>query len=380
MRVSAVLAALILVSGAACSSETTASVTLSVAGAASPSAVNVSVFDERRAATLDYRLATPQLPGTFTARLPSRASQFRIAVTAEGGLLGATSVRAVAGGQVVAPPIVLRPAGSDAEHADPDGDGVATPIDDCPDVANHAQEDADGDGTGDACATGGPDGGPSGDGGPPPSACPGSFLFCDGFEEGAIDPTRWPIALRSTNGGTTAVDSTRSFRGGASLKVTASPSSGGGFMSVALTETAAVPVFPLYVRLYLYVPTSLAARGPTFLVVSDTNLQPINVYSRQGLLGVNVNLAPADTIDSTTSLGFGRWSCVELGFEPSGGNTAMRLYASDGNPVLEYTLTGAPRLGSVAIGYQETLPASFPGGEIWIDEIVVDRARIGCAR
>ena len=39
----------------------------------------------------------------------------------------------------------------DAADRDPDGDGVPSTIDNCPDVANADQVDSDGDGVGDAC-------------------------------------------------------------------------------------------------------------------------------------------------------------------------------------------------------------------------------------
>jgi hypothetical protein len=138
--------------GMACQSPpTSARVLISVdSGQATPSQLLVSVFDRHHALAANAVVASAQYPNAMIVELPDRSQSVRIAVLAAAGdtttLLGGTAIDVLSHRQVTGELTLSKNA------PDPDGDGVVSAIDNCPDASNADQTDSDGDGIGDACA------------------------------------------------------------------------------------------------------------------------------------------------------------------------------------------------------------------------------------
>jgi N-acetylneuraminic acid mutarotase len=147
MRAGAALMAIAALLGA-CNAPTTALVSVENAGGN----LELSVYDRFGALTLDHALG---LAGKtmLVDKLPALDQTIRLAAVADGGLIAGVPLAARAHAAVTVT-LALAPLGSDAAHADQDGDGVTDSIDNCPGVPNHDQADAKGDGRGDACAGG----------------------------------------------------------------------------------------------------------------------------------------------------------------------------------------------------------------------------------
>jgi hypothetical protein len=120
-------------------------------GQAQPAQLLVSVFDRRHALAQNAAVNNSQYPNLMIVELPDRSQSVRIAVVASaaGGvtLRGGTAIDVLDRRQVIGE-LKLS-----ANAPDPDGDGVVSAIDNCPDVPNPDQTDSDGDGVGDACAS-----------------------------------------------------------------------------------------------------------------------------------------------------------------------------------------------------------------------------------
>ncbi len=359
-------------------------------GERAPSTLHVNVYDAHAALVRDQTFPNPQLPGTVVIRgLPDVGQTLRTAVlgTSMGGItLGGGRIDLIAHQQVHLV-VVLR-----ASTADADADGVPDEIDDCPAVQNGGQEDADGDGVGDACQGGadlammaGDDLSPLPDAGPAdlasPSLCPGSTVaLCESFESGTID-ARWDqIKLNAT----LTVDDTRAKRGTHSLHVHTAALAAGSSSQGELGEMQTVPMGDFFVRSYIYLSSPpIEVR----LLGAEQSASPylgVNVNVAAGGLSTYNNAAVPDVYNgSTTTVPLDDWFCLETE-TVVGTPGVLHVWLND----VEVTALGlaqdtqtTPLMDEIFVGLQfYQPPKAIAAFDAWYDEIVVDGARIGCAR
>jgi hypothetical protein len=345
-----------------------------------PSSLTLSAYGPSGVLVRDHALPG-MLPGRAILNgFPDQSLPIRLA--AHGDALAATTTVRLSPGAQVSASLSLA-----ANVADSDGDGVPDSIDNCPNIANADQADSDSDGIGDACsgqdfATTIRDLGSVVDMAPPSLCSAGGVLFCDGFESGAISGTNWPSGQQQP-GQTLFVDGTRPYRGAYSLHMKLPAQSGNNeIIGQILTQTA-LPVDPVYVRVFMFLPTGFPADSSEILDIESSG-------AYFGLIAPLPNLAytsfgiPGPTVMSTEIITMprNRWVCLEWQVTNSSPNATMKL-SVDGTPWTSMTQTMPHITNGVTgwiIGIDVTPSVSTVAMDVWYDEIAVDNKPIGCTK
>jgi hypothetical protein len=277
-------------------------------------------------------------------------------------------------------------------------------------------------GTGSAAGAGGAsdgDAGPSDagdvDGGRNLSTDPTLFLgasrcaqakaqLCEDFESGTLDTATWTV-----RGGKPVIDGVQKARGGKALHITVA---GSGLSAISEKKTFPAPNNTYFGRVFVYfksLPTPDAAAKYTYshwtlLAASGTQVTgEIRVSGQMqngsSLWGVGTdNRTDANgTGDWTNSdkdpggkpvpVPTGKWMCIEWMHKGDTNETRFwwdgvehpSLYTKPstphgGNPTEPYIL---PQFTNVWLGWQEYQATTEPF-ELWLDEIAIDKDRIGC--
>jgi hypothetical protein len=258
----------------------------------------------------------------------------------------------------------------------------------------------------------GPEDGSGGDGG----ACPG--LFCEDFEHGQLDPTKWD--LQTGGGGTGTVQQQIVAHGKYAFHVH-STGAQGGFATILTTKAPAAlqGAGPLFGRAYLYATASYATHiqlafagttgDPTVAPSITTNRMNFNYMEFAEIhnswqLGFDL-FAPAPSIakgfveetsfpPANNPYPTMTWSCIQWEF---GDNPDQMVLWVDGSQIdlfdaqhIDYSST--PRTqGSVLDGHSADIIGGFDffgfGFHSWgasgvvdryYDDIVLDTKEVGC--
>ena len=248
-------------------------------------------------------------------------------------------------------------------------------------------------GAGDGGAAGAPGTGGSGGAGGDvgfygPSRCDTSGLqLCDGFESGEIDMATWTKNV--TPGTTLAVDSVHAARGTYALHVHADKA---GKMNGYIKETVTFPAAKnsFYGRAFAYVekdvPTNnfnyFSASGPGSTYNLGGTTAPFG--SADGTHFIRFNYQPLDVVSkSAIEVPVDGWNCWEWYFKGDDPNELH--FWLDEVEVPDMTVVGgtsqgqwvAPEFGTMAFGFHHAHDEPT-GYDVWIDEVAVDPARIGC--
>ncbi|HEY2734929.1 MAG TPA: hypothetical protein VGI70_13130, partial [Polyangiales bacterium] len=232
------------------------------------------------------------------------------------------------------------------------------------------------------------------------SRCGASFLLCDDFESGQLDPTIWHTKFSAPS-----FDATRAARGQKSLHFSTTATGASGI------ETSKIfPIATYYGRLFVYfaaLPTSPQWAHWTVVGANPTDASAIKGEIRVGgqfdgtidRYGVGTDGGPtgdwtnldADPNGKPSAVPEGRWICLE--WMHSTENNETRLFVDGvehpslhtnadvkhgGNSSVKYEL---PDFGSVWFGFwnydqgKSVVPNKF---DVWIDEVALDDVRIGC--
>jgi hypothetical protein len=282
---------------------------------------------------------------------------------------------------------------ADASDATSDGgasDGVAdSRADSSADAAPGADAPFDaGDGSRDSSAGDASSDAPSDatDAATGPVACAtAGVLLCDDFENG-LDMTKWP-QVDQTNG-TTVVDTTMAHRGTHALHLTSNVVTAGPIDIATSLEHFAVFPQTVYVRLFLALSSGLSSAWPTFVVAQQSHspylgLQ-LELADTAGDLGLtDWASTPNFNRTSTTKFTMG-WQCVEWQIVQPLNDAGMGQIDVwlDGSevPALHVSSLPVPDLGDLGVGMSFFQAGVQPSYQMWIDDVFVDTAPVGCAK
>jgi hypothetical protein len=215
---------------------------------------------------------------------------------------------------------------------------------------------------------------------------------------GPPDPSRWSVVSPSCSGtGTIAVDDTQAHSGTHSVKVSGKD---GYCNHVFFANTAAIgTIHPVvYGRLYLRLSSPLPTGHTTFMAMKDTNdsgddlrtggQDQILMWNRQSDDATLPALSPAGTALSVAPPQ-NQWFCLEFMVDEAQGfmstwvdGTEVEGLHLDGTPtpdVDQQWITQKPgwkpSLATFQLGWE-----SYSGSDmtLWIDDVALSPARIGC--
>jgi hypothetical protein len=224
-------------------------------------------------------------------------------------------------------------------------------------------------------------------------------LLCEDFESGSLDTSTWSVV-----GDTPVVDTVQHARGTHALHIT---KSGNGASYIKETKTFPVANDTYYGRMFVYfnkLPTTASMNYAhwTFAAASGTGASGEIRLSGQlqngkNLFGVGTDTggdmsgsgdwtnSDDDPPGSPKAVPTGSWLCIEWMHKGDTSDTSfwwdathhpsldtsLTMHGGNANP---YTL---PMFTNVWVGWQE-YQTSTEDFEMWVDEIAIDTARIGC--
>jgi hypothetical protein len=220
--------------------------------------------------------------------------------------------------------------------------------------------------------------------GPMDSKCSiANLAFCDGFESATID-AHW-TDNRNQGAVSTAIDTTRFYRGKSSLKLHHDAMAANDIAEVGLGETQTFPSQDYWIRAFVYIPSPGPGEEEALLYNRQTAGSYDNLelaVDQNGYLVTFNNTGGQSTIHSTSvSMPLDRWVCLEQEVIARAlGGTHVYL---DGTEVTglagTQSLIDVPALSSVQFTLIAYKPSkAIPARDIWYDEVAVDPNRIGC--
>lgn len=192
-------------------------------------------------------------------------------------------------------------------------------------------------------------------------------MFCDGFES-TLDG-RW-TSLNEGSGGMLDIVGDPLHRGVGSLGAS---TTGSGSVSSYLRKDLGAAPSDLYVRVWAFVPADA--------VMDDVNLAFVGGGGDAGLVGMTLGIDGANAYHRWYPVAAGaeapfprdQWVCLEAHAGPGG----VELWVDDASARADVAVS-MPTSGfgaNVGIGIA---PRATSPIEVWLDEVVIDDARIGC--
>ena len=205
---------------------------------------------------------------------------------------------------------------------------------------------------------------------------------CDGFEAGSIDPM-WML---DTSVGTITIDTTRAYRGTASIHVHIDP------ITSATTNPRATLRGPaglgttvtgiIYFRVWIYVASPLGTNLFNQIInAANSAGQGISMGTRNGVVANN-DYTDVTYAESATGFPRDRWACLQ--FEMPSNTTGTTRGFLDGVELTDIALvksTAQPPPDHVYLGLEWVgTPAAEPAADAWLDEIIVSTTPTTCAQ
>ena len=212
---------------------------------------------------------------------------------------------------------------------------------------------------------------------PAPSSCSSltGVLFCDGFEKSLV-LSGWST---SASNGTPSRDTSRAYRGAASLHAHISGAAAMGAPVALLHRSDIFPVAgTLYARVWVYFSAGLPASFEQFLNFADNSMTGFSVATDSGQIALD-DYAGTLYQRSATAMPLDRWACVQFEVQQgsAAGATHVRL---DGQLLgdLPQTLPTTIAVNvSVGLDFKGNTVA-IPQYDAWFDELIIDSKPTTC--
>jgi hypothetical protein len=235
-----------------------------------------------------------------------------------------------------------------------------------------------------------------------------NVLFCEDFEGQATgaapDPAKWSVSV--TSGNKVAIDGSRAARGSKAAKLTVSTAN--AYTRAMIVERATFPALAngFFGRMFVFVPrapqsdkdflhwTNIEGYGP----LSGSVRAKVRYGGQYQNLMANYDTEGASTDwwqHSGVKMPVGRWACFEWQFKKTSKpeESEMRFWLDEvelpkmhvlGRSTLgccKDAIWAAPTYERLSLGWEHyQKETSGKDYEMWIDEVAVDGARIGCSR
>ena len=236
---------------------------------------------------------------------------------------------------------------------------------------------ASGSGGGDGGQGGGAVGssGSSGTGGAP-AAC--KALFCEDFEGGKdIDPVKWKVDVGYDPGNMLALQSTQVAHGTSAAHAHLVDTTG-GFATLRESTTFPQLADELWGRAYFYTTVADGAGHTGFISAFVADARVLEIGQSNGNWQLTY-YEPGKEYPAgyNTKIPQSKWVCLEWHFKRSGPKL-IEVY-TDGALAVDYDASGhqPAALTAVSLGI-DNHSANPPGNDVYLDDIAVDAARIGC--
>jgi hypothetical protein len=229
-----------------------------------------------------------------------------------------------------------------------------------------------------------------------PTDCPGSFLFCDGFESGTIDPSLWAETTPADSRQSIGVSNAYAHHGTWSLHVHVNALNDGLYLQSRVGENKTGSQNLLYIR-FFYMLSGLPGPDEGMLTLPSSS----NTNSASGSVGLSQSGTFTSSVSNTAGnvydygrkgttlapVGLGTWTCVELmvdaTYNSPNPNGLLQVYhGSSTTPDSE--LTGTAELQSV-VAVLFGMDFSTPSGgtptsavDLYFDDIAIGTQYIGC--
>jgi hypothetical protein len=215
---------------------------------------------------------------------------------------------------------------------------------------------------------------------PPPSLCAtAGFVMCDGFETGMVADPPWSSNFSVT------VDTEHVYRGMFAAHAETPAVTTEGLVSYLIDNTnrATFEGSTAYLRAFLYL-TSASASSFSLVAVdplSNAADQAALVDVNDGELGV---LVDSTTMTNTSvAMPTDRWTCLELSARAStttsSGDAELVVWL-DGAQIADVTSFDLSPSQQFVLGLSLYDVGAQPASDLWMDEVALDVARIGCER
>lgn len=228
-----------------------------------------------------------------------------------------------------------------------------------------------------------------------------NVLFCEDFEtpgDGGGIPARWQGTTAGTS--TIALDTSKAARGARSAHFHITLPQGQSYVHAMLTERTTFPQLAAHVfgRVFMFL-DQMPSDGVHWTMIEGQGKVPGQLFDAKYRYGGMFHKLMANyettggphtdfATSSATMMPTGRWACFEWEYEKS--TDAMHLWL-DEKQLADMTVVNhvnndtqnvwtAPDFAQLNIGWEHYQVSTVLDFNLWIDEVVIDGARVGCNR
>jgi hypothetical protein len=203
-----------------------------------------------------------------------------------------------------------------------------------------------------------------------------SFEICEDFESGSWDANTWSPGMAN---GSVTVDDAHAHRGQHALHLHASPGVNTG---ASLAETATGPIIgpDRFFRFWIYEPVLLSNAQILGVQEPETPFSGLGLFVENDSIGIENTILNVWHGSSGVALQPGRWTCIEEQISTNAPNL-YRVWVDDALVIEQMeSTTPQPPMSGVGLSVAFFDGVSRPGVDLWIDDVIVNRDRIGCQR
>jgi hypothetical protein len=196
--------------------------------------------------------------------------------------------------------------------------------------------------------------------------------LCDGFEAASLDP-QWTADHA-------VLDSSRAYRGNASLHLHTNAAAAGADPSAGIVESRTFPITTtVYVRVWAWFQSPFPTTFDQVINFLDTMTTGASFSVKNNFAVNNDYAGPSYAESSTVGVPLDRWTCLQMQLGQSGSTGDIRLFV-DGAEATDAALTGVKTttMSRVLFGIDFFGNPAIGAADAWFDELIVDDKPTSC--